>query len=75
MSETNDVNAVVSCQKCGGTGRYMYDHNHGKPCEVCCKHDQGWWELTKYFSGYIEGADNRCCKAGCGAMYRDVISS
>lgn len=41
----------------------MYDENHGKPCEVCCPHDQGFWKLEKYY-----GKDNgkMCCKLGCG---------
>ena len=59
------------CNKCNGTGYYKYDHNHSKICEYCCSHDQGWWELTEGYAGYIEGADNRCCKAGCGMLFRD----
>lgn len=66
---------MSECPKCQGRGSYMYDENHWKPCEVCCHHDHGWWELTEHFEGYVEGGDNRCCKAGCGAMARDVFSS
>jgi hypothetical protein len=62
------------CSKCRGTGSYMYDHNHGKPCERCCLHDQGWWELTEHYAGYVEGENNNCCKAGCGALQRDLQS-
>jgi len=60
------------CSKCHDTGWYMYDEIHSKPCEKCCKHDQGWWELTPSHAGYIEDGDNRCCKAGCGTLYRDL---
>lgn len=51
------------CPKCHGTGSYQYDENHGKICEVCCKHDKGFLELQGHY-----GADNgkMCCKAGCG---------
>ena len=60
------------CPKCKGTGWYMYDHNHSTVCDMCCTHAEGWWELTKHHTGYIKGADNRCCSAGCGKMYRDL---
>lgn len=55
------------CSKCGGTGSYMYDENHGKPCEVCCEHNQGWWQLTEHYShpGWW------CCRAGCGEIRKD----
>jgi hypothetical protein len=51
------------CAKCNGTGWYQYDHNHSKVCEVCCKHDKGFWELEEHY-----GEDNGklCCLNGCG---------
>ena len=51
------------CEKCNGKGTYMYDENHGTICDLCCKHDQGFWELKEHY-----GKDNgkMCCKAGCG---------
>ena len=63
-----------ACPKCNGTMWYKYDHNHSTICNECCKHDQGWWELSKkhHASKYIDGADNYCCKAGCGTMRRDL---
>ena len=61
-----------TCKKCGGSGTYMYDNNHGKICELCCPHDQGWHEVTEGFTGYKKGADNAVCKAGCGTMRRDI---
>jgi hypothetical protein len=60
------------CQKCNGTGWYPYDENHHKACEACCDHAKGWWLLTEGFAGYIDGDDNRCCKAGCGTLARDL---
>jgi hypothetical protein len=52
------------CEKCNGTGRYMYDENHIKPCEVCCTHPDGWWKLESH------GEDNGkyACKKGCGTL-------
>lgn len=54
-----------SCPKCNGTGSYSYDENHGKICEVCCPHDQGWWLLQEHY-----GNDNGklCCLRGCGTV-------
>lgn len=63
---------MKNCHKCNGLGYYMYDSNHSKICEYCCKHDQGWWELSECHAGYIEGSDNRCCKIGCGMIFRDL---
>lgn len=60
------------CVKCNGSGQYMYDANHGKPCELCCPHNAGWWELTEHHAGYIEGADNGCCLMGCGQLRREL---
>ncbi len=60
------------CGICKGKGWYAYDENHSKPCECCCKHDQGWWELTPGYGHYEAGKDNACCKAGCGTMRRDL---
>jgi hypothetical protein len=54
------------CPKCGGRRWYPYDANHGKPCEVCCQHDQGWWQLAG--DGYGDDRGKWACKAGCGEM-------
>lgn len=66
----------MTCKKCNGTGWYCYDpdpvYPHSTICDVCCTHSQGWWELTEHYVGYKEGEDNRCCKAGCGTMRRDL---
>ena len=60
---------MPECVKCGGRGWYNYDENHGKPCEICCKHDKGWWELQEHY-----GADNGkwACRAGCGKLRSGV---
>ena len=66
----------MTCPKCNGTGWHSCDHNHSKPCAVCCTHDEGWWNVTAehHASWYVEGGDNRCCKAGCGTMFRDLAT-
>jgi hypothetical protein len=57
------LTAQSGCPKCKGTGSYMYDHNHGTICDLCCRHNQGYWQLLEHY-----GADNGkwCCVAGCG---------
>ena len=62
------------CKKCAGTGWYHYDDNHGKICEECCKHTNGWWKLSDGYAGYQEDSDdNYCCKAGCGTLRRQYF--
>ena len=60
------ANAAPDCPKCGGTGSYQYS-SRGTPhftiCNLCCKHDRGWWKLEKH---YGENNGKWCCKAGCG---------
>ena len=55
------------CPKCGGSGSYMYDHNHAKICEVCCPHDQGWWQLGEEY----HDVGKWCCRRGCGFIRDD----
>lgn len=57
-------NANPNCQKCKGTGSYMYDHNHGTICNLCCKHNMGWWQLSACHGEERDG--KWCCRAGCG---------
>lgn len=64
-----------SCPLCHGLGYYRYDRNHHKPCERCCPHNQGWWELTEHYAGYIPGSDNGRCLAGCGQLRRELNQS
>jgi hypothetical protein len=33
--------AGMTCEKCNGTGWFMYDHNHSTGCPDCCEHPQG----------------------------------
>ena len=57
--------ADPDCPQCQGKGTYMYDHNHGTICDLCCQHGKGWWQLTGLW-----GKNNGkwCCKSGCGKM-------
>ena len=59
------------CAKCNGTGNYQYT-THGTPhftiCDLCCKHDRGWWKLQTYY-GELNG--KLCCLAGCGFTKED----
>ena len=64
---------IVSCKKCNDTGWYMYDHNHSTICDICCKHDKGWFNVSEHQHGYIPDSDNACCLAGCGVMRRDIV--
>ena len=66
--------ADAPCPACGGRGWYPYSEDHCKPCERCCNHADGWWVLTEYHAGYVAGADNGCCRAGCGRLRRDLIA-
>lgn len=59
-------NANPSCLKCKGTGTYMYDHNHGTICDLCCQHDLGRWLLKE---NYGVNNDRWCCLAGCGKTW------
>ena len=61
----------LKCEQCNGTGWYQYTTRgtpHSKVCEVCCKHDKGYWLLEEHY-----GDDNGrlCCLAGCGATKED----
>lgn len=66
---------MSKCKTCNDTGWHEYNNGHSVVCNKCCPHDKGWWELSKNYMGYIEGADNRCCLNGCGTMYRDLEKS
>ena len=56
---------TLVCNKCNGTKWFQYDHNHTQVCDACCKHEKGWWVLTKHHGKENEG--KLCCRAGCGA--------
>ena len=59
------MNADRDCPGCHGTGVYRYDERHLAICNLCCKHNQGWWQLEGAY-----GPDNGrwACKAGCGKI-------
>lgn len=52
-----------TCERCGGTGCWQYDHNHSQVCPDCCPHDKGFWLLKEHY-----GARNGkyACLRGCG---------
>ena len=63
---------VGRCKVCDGKKWVKYDSNHARPCTACCDHGaDGWWELSKYHAGFVDGGDNRCCR-GCGELWRDL---
>lgn len=65
---SNVVPATAACPRCNGTGFYSYDENHIKPCEVCCRHDRGWFPLTE-----AHGRPGmHACGAGCGAILEQL---
>lgn len=57
------------CSRCKGVGSYQYDDIHSKPCEQCCEHNNGWWELKEHY-----GEDNGklCCLSGCGFVLPNI---
>jgi hypothetical protein len=59
------MNADPGCVKCDGTGVYQCGVGQLSVCDLCCKHNQGWWQLEGAY-----GADNGrwACKAGCGVI-------
>jgi hypothetical protein len=59
------MNAEPDCHRCLGTGVYRHDERHMSVCDLCCKHNQGWWQLEGAY-----GSDNGrwACKAGCGII-------
>jgi hypothetical protein len=63
-----EQNGRPDCPKCKGKGHYMYDHNHGTICDLCCPHNQGSWLLLEHY-----GMNNGkwCCLGGCGQT-RDI---
>ncbi|MBB6123380.1 hypothetical protein FHS92_001087 [Sphingobium subterraneum] len=59
------VNADRDCPKCDGSGVYRRDNHRLAICDICCKHNQSWWQLEGDY-----GADTGrwACGAGCGAI-------
>jgi hypothetical protein len=63
------MHANPACPLCKGSGTYMYDHNHGTICHLCCKHSWGYWQLS--LESYGPNGGKWCCRAGCGHMLDD----
>lgn len=59
------MNADPDCPKCHGTGVIRRDARHAAVCDLCCKHNQGWWLLE---GSYGEDNGRWACKAGCGLI-------
>ncbi len=70
MAQSHSVNAGAAseCPKCQGVGWYRYDEIHSTVCDLCCKHDQGWFQLSEHY-----GSNNGkwCCKA-CGKLVDEL---
>lgn len=54
---------AFKCAKCEDTGYHRYDANHSKPCDACCPHDRGWYELKQDFG---DNNGKYACMRGCG---------
>ena len=54
------------CPRCHGAGWHYYDEHHSKPCEVCCLHAVGVWQLLNHYGGRN---GSWACRAGCGATW------
>lgn len=59
------MTANPDCPKCDGTGIYQCSDRQLAVCDLCCKHNRGWWQLEGAY-----GIDNGrwACKAGCGVI-------
>lgn len=68
--ENAKANAKLDCPKCHGTGQWRYDDTHYTVCNLCCKHNMGYWQLKRGYYGKNDG--KWCCMAGCGQILEDV---
>jgi hypothetical protein len=59
------MNADRDCPKCNGTGVYRRCDRYIAICDLCCKHNQGWWQLE---DAYGPNNGRWACKAGCGII-------
>jgi hypothetical protein len=59
------MNADRDCPTCQGAGVYRVNDRAMAICDLCCKHNQGWWQLEGAY-----GPDNGrwACKLGCGKI-------
>ena len=59
------MNADRDCPTCQGAGVYRVNDRAMAICDLCCKHNQGWWQLEGAY-----GSDNGrwACKLGCGKI-------
>jgi len=61
---------MSECKRCRGKGWYSYDSNHGKPCEGCCDHSDGFFLLSEGFAK----AGQYACKKGCGKTQEEIAA-
>jgi hypothetical protein len=59
------LNAERDCPRCHGQGVYPRSEGSLAICDLCCKHNQGWWRLE---GGYGRDNGRWACKAGCGVI-------
>jgi hypothetical protein len=62
---TAAMNAERDCAKCDGRGVYRRAESSLVICDLCCKHNQGWWLLE---GGYGVNNGRWACKLGCGMV-------
>ena len=62
---TAAMNAERNCAKCSGRGVYPRNERSLAICDVCCKHNQGWWLLE---GSYGTNNGRWACKVGCGMI-------
>src|SRR3546814_269463 len=65
MRASAAMTADPDCPKCNATGVYQHSDRRLALCDLCCKHNRGWWQLEGAY-----GKDNGrwACKAGCGLI-------
>lgn len=70
MTPDTKCSTPAPCEKCKGTGSYAYDENHGKICEVCCRHTGRHVNDTgKEDYDYLHNV----CADGCGEKLPETV--
>lgn len=62
---TAAINANRNCPKCVGRGVYLHVQGTLAICDMCCRHNHGWWLLE---GGYGLNNGRWACKVGCGTI-------
>src|SRR3546814_4682283 len=45
MRASAAMTADPDCPKCNATGVYQHSDRRLALCDLCCKHNRGWWQL------------------------------